>query len=173
MKKSIELHVENIFKQYNVNKVPVPVEKIALKMNLAITPTDLGPGVSGALIVNDGKATIGINENDPNERRRYTIAHEIGHYILHNELNTLFVEKSYFLAGNENASLSELKKEKEANAFASALLMPDELIKREIEKIKGDVNLTNDEELVSYLAKKFDVSDVAMTRRLVALNYLK
>jgi Zn-dependent peptidase ImmA (M78 family) len=171
MNKKIETHVESILSQFKITKLPVPVEKIALKLDLAVTPADLGPGISGALFVNNGKASIGVNEKESKVRRRFTIAHELGHYLLHKNSQTLFVEKKVFFRDEESSS-GEERKEREANAFAAALLMPYSILKSEIDVAKQSIILESDEDLVSYLSKKFDVSEIAMTYRLMNLNYI-
>ena len=171
MNKRIETQAGEILNQFKISKAPIPIEKIALKLNLAVTPTDLGPGISGALVITDGKASIGINPNESKVRRRFTIAHELGHYILHKSANNLFVEKRFFFR-DEESSLGEEKKEREANDFAAALLMPADLLKIEIDSVNNSTSIENDEDLVSHLAKLFDVSEMAMTYRLMNLNYI-
>ena len=172
MSKKIESQVLEILQQFRISRPPVHVEKIALKMDIAVAPTDLGPGISGALIINDGKATIGVNPTESKVRRRFTIAHELGHFLLHKNSQNLFVEKKVFFR-DEESSLGEEKREKEANAFAAALLMPSSFLKTEIDEAVNKKSLESDEDLVHYLSKKFDVSEIAMTYRLVNLNYIQ
>ncbi len=173
MSKKIEKEVSEILFRYSFNRAPIPVEKIALKMNLAVMPTDLGPGVSGALIIKDGIATIGVNQSESRVRRRFTVAHELGHFILHNSDNNLFVDKgSQILFRNEGSSYGVLQREKEANAFAAALLMPEGMIKSEIESALNGESVENDEELIGLLSKRFDVSEISMTYRLSNLGLL-
>lgn len=171
MNKRIESQANEILTQYNINKVPVPIEKIALKMDLAVTPTDLGPGISGALIVSEGKASIGINQNESKVRRRFTIAHELGHFLLHKSSKNLFVEKKVFFRDEESSS-GEEKKEREANAFAAAILMPSSFLKAEYELAMKTESADNDEDFVAFLSKKFEVSEIAMTYRLINLGYI-
>lgn len=71
-----------------------------------------------------GFPVIVINKNFPNDRKRFTIAHELGHILLHNE---------------SNFPISEYRddkiKEKEANEFASEFLMPENDIKNSLRGI--------------------------------------
>jgi Zn-dependent peptidase ImmA (M78 family) len=77
-------------------------------------------GVS--FITDSGVPLIIVNKNYPNDRKRFTIAHELGHLILHNE--------NYF-------PVSEYRdKEKEANDFASEFLMPEESIKNSLRNLR-------------------------------------
>src|SRR5260221_8389712 len=108
MSKRIESEVVDILGKFNITKAPVPVEKIALKMNLSVTPADLGPGVYGALMISDGKGSIGVNQMECKVRRRFTIAHELGHYILHRTSQNLFIEKKVFMR-DEGSSTGEEK----------------------------------------------------------------
>ena len=62
---------------------------------------------------------IHINGNLSSENQLLTVAHELGHVILHPEANTVFLKK--------NTLFSTDKLEIEANTFAVELLLPDEL----------------------------------------------
>lgn len=77
-------------------------------------------GVS--FITDKGFPVIIVNKNIPNDRKRFTIAHELGHILMHNENN--FPIASY------------RDKEKEANQFASEFLMPQEGIKNYLRGLK-------------------------------------
>jgi Zn-dependent peptidase ImmA (M78 family) len=172
IKKKIDERVNEILHQLKIDELPIPIEKIANKLNLAVVPADLGPDVSGALIIDEGKATIGINVGESKVRRRFTIAHELGHYCLHKSNSNLFVEMKVFFRDLDSSS-GEEKKEREANEFAATILMPSSLIKRELTIALKDNTIKNDESLIRHLAKKFNVSEIAMTYRLINLNYLQ
>lgn len=170
MRVRIDSEVSGILKRYGINRAPVPVDKIALKMNLAIVPTDLGDGVSGALVIKDGNATIGINKTDSLLRRRFTIAHELGHYVLHSSsTNKLFVD-TQVLFRTEDGSKGDRQKEREANAFAAALLMPEHILNQELTDARADKSLSSEEDIIWHLARKFKVSEIAMTFRLSNLG---
>ncbi len=62
-----------------------------------------------------------------------------------------------------------IKQEKEANAFALAILMPKEMFLKELKKTKMDLSL-NDDLLMKKLAKKFQVSQTAVVFRMVMLK---
>ncbi len=85
-----------------------------------IDESDHFDGVS--FISDKGFPIIIINRNFSNDRKRFTIAHELGHILLHNE--------------NE-FPISEYRiKEKEANEFASEFLMPNAEIKNSLRSLK-------------------------------------
>lgn len=76
-----------------------------------------------------GYAVIIVNKSFSNDRKRFTIAHELGHILLHNESNFPVSEFR-----------DEKVKEKEANSFASEFLMPANEIKNSLRGITlGDV----------------------------------
>ncbi|GAB3832932.1 ImmA/IrrE family metallo-endopeptidase [Pontibacter rugosus] len=167
----------------NISEVPVPVRHIAKALGLSIKSYDLGDGVSGALLFDDNKAVIGINPSESRERKRFTIAHEIGHFYLHKSHSPLFVDKDILfpdkgkngvkvLFRDGKSASGEVKVEREANAFAAALLMPVNLLKREMNALELD-DFKHDEEIINALAKRFRVSTIAMTFRLTNLGVLQ
>ena len=68
---------------------------------------------------------------------RFTIAHELAHYILHTKETKLFVDKQV-LYRDGKSSTGEILQEREANAFAASLIMPGKLITEEVEKLKHE-----------------------------------
>ena len=95
-------------------------------------PYSLGQDISGLLAIENNQGTIGYNQNESRVRRRFTIAHELGHYELHKNQSALFVDKQFKIYRSQNSSTvnNNQELEKEANAFAAAVLMPEEFIKR-------------------------------------------
>jgi len=173
-KHSIERKSNQLIAQNNIEALPIPVEEIAVNLGLDVVPYDLGNGVSGALIIENHKGFIGYNPTHPRVRQRFTIAHELGHFYMHNlqKENKLFVDKDFIIkyrSGN-NYTLNELKQEQEANAFAAALLMPKDFIMFEIKQEK--YYELPEHKLIEKLAKTFDVSVLAMTFRLSDLQVL-
>lgn len=168
LNRKIEKLTSKILDDLNIKSLPIPVNKIAEFRGLAIKPYDLGEDVSGVLVIKNGKGTIGINPSESSVRQRFTIAHELGHYELHNDGDELFVDKGFkVLFRDQNSSKGEIKKEQEANAFAAALLMPEKFIRKEIERNSFDLT---DEDSMKKLAKTFNVSVPAMTYRISNLG---
>ncbi len=165
----IEEQVSKLLLQEGVESYPVPVEKIALSLGVDVMPYNLGDEVSGILAINEGKGTIGYNLQHSKGRQRFTVAHELGHYIMHrNTKKELFVDKDYIVKfrSNKKYSSTELKQEKEANAFAAALLMPKKVV---LQELFNEQNAPENE-LIEILAKRFEVSVPAMTYRISDLN---
>jgi len=168
LNKRIEKRTSAILEELKIEKLPIPVHKVAESLGLVIKPYDLGEEISGVLVIEEGQGIIGFNPNESTVRQRFTIAHELGHYELHKDGNELFVDKNFkVLFRNQNSSTGEIVKEQEANAFAAALLMPEHFIRREIEKNSFDLT---DEGTMKKLARAFNVSVPAMTYRISNLG---
>ncbi len=166
----IDERVSQILRQFEVFSAPVPVKRIAEEQNINIRPYDLGEGVSGALIIDGENATIVHSPSHSPVRVRFTIAHELGHYDLHrNGSKKLFVDMKNIRFRDEKSSLGVMKEEREANAFAAALLMPKEMV---LDKIRQGTYDLHDERSVKKLAKEFEVSTIAMSIRLSNLRLL-
>jgi len=69
---------------------------------------------------------------------------------------------------DEKSSEGSDRREIEANHFAACLLMPEELVELEIEKLGRDL----DESDIETLAQIFEVSPIAMSIRLSALGHI-
>jgi hypothetical protein len=113
----------------------IPLELIVAGRGATLRFAELNGG-DGRIVRGTSKAIITINSNIEYEgKRRFTIAHELGHYEMHDRLehhydsdNTL----EYFRDGNQ---------ESEANSFASELLMPEVLFRKVCEGQKFSPDL--------------------------------
>jgi Zn-dependent peptidase ImmA (M78 family) len=168
LSKRIEKATQDILDNLKVSQLPIPVEEIVKKRGLELRAYDLGENVSGALMIDAGKGTIGFSPRESKVRQRFTIAHELGHYELHKQESGLFIDNEFkILFRDNNSSKGEIKKELEANSFAAALLMPERFLLREIQRNNFDIG---DEDSIKKLAKIFDVSVSAITYRIANLN---
>lgn len=156
----IESRAETILKKAGITTVPVLVEEIAAKYQLLISRAP-HKNFSGMLIRKDGRALIGVNSSEPEVRQRFTVAHELGHFFLH-------PNQDAFVDYRDNKSgIMRTPREKQANMFAAALLMPRKLLLRDFKAIAK--NGFSDEELCD-LATRYNVSEDAMRFRLINLN---
>jgi hypothetical protein len=113
---------------YPVPEIPVPVESIAEDLlGLRIEARDLGE-CSGMLIpserlilVNAAEAT---NGDVPIRRHRFTIAHELGHWICHAQQD-VGEEQATYCRSRDLAEDTDRDLEREANVFGAELLMPE------------------------------------------------
>jgi Zn-dependent peptidase ImmA (M78 family) len=126
---------------------------------------------SGFLHREGSRVVIGINSRNSPKRQRFTIAHELGHWLLH-EGKPLIVDQSVMINRRDGVSSQATDQEEiEANHFAAALLMPKTFI---ADAITGHLRtgIGSREELVAALARDFDVSNEAMGYRLINLGVL-
>jgi len=151
-----------------ITSPPIDVEIIAKHNGIDIRKVELPDDISGVLKRNNtGNATIFVNRNHTPVRQRFSIAHELGHFFLHQNRG-VHVDKKNFLdkrlffrdKKSEEATYPE---EIEANRFAAELLMPTDFIRKEIQNFSGEDLIDTEEDLVETLAKKYRVSVTAMS----------
>ncbi len=100
---------------------------------------------------------IFVNGNHPVERRRFTIAHEIAHFILHRDEIGDGIEESGLYQ-----SRLETKEEQEANRLAiHEILVPNTLLSKAIAEARADKSLT-----IPTLATLFQVTNSLMSIKL-------
>ena len=148
--------------------LPIDVEKIARAQGINIIYEDLENDVSGFLVAKNGCATIAINKLHNENRKRFTLDHELGHFILHlnkDKNEELFIDKVKFHR-NQASALGLVSQEIEANRFAAEVLMPEEQLISCVENISGKSFDIADENLIAELAQIFAVSEQALTIRL-------
>jgi Zn-dependent peptidase ImmA (M78 family) len=140
------------------------LDKICNELNLNCFEADLDDGLSGLLLREEGTYSIYVNKNHAFSRQRFTIAHEIGHYVsfLMDSFSKDELEKEgrfedKAVTFRKNGTYSDA--ETEANMIAAELLMPavkvEELLKQELSP--------------EDMADLFYVSPSAMTIRLQTL----
>jgi len=158
-----------LLKRHGITRPPVPVEEIARTEGIQVVRTQASGAESG-FILRDGRRTvIGINSRNAPKRQRFTIAHELGHWRLH-EGRSLIVDHTIRInRRNEVSSAATDSEEIDANAFAAALLMPEELIQVAVDR-EQSLGVESRDDLIQTLASEFDVSTEAMGYRLINLG---
>lgn len=149
------------------DKFQVPIEKIIELHGISYHETTLpSDDISGILYLEAGKKPqIIINGTHSDERKRFTAAHELGHFILHKQTSGIHIDKRLFFRNKVSKEATD-PAEVEANRFAAELLMPKKLISKAVEKMGSS------EDIVKDLAREFKVSTMAMGIRLERLGYL-
>ena len=116
----------------------------------------------------EANQTIKINQNHPDTRNRFTIAHEIGHDVLGHHGISL---RSTALGSYE--SVLEKSNEMAANNFAATLLMPRKLLVKLVNETINrlgldDAGLTKQQvgEVTKIISQELAVSEETMTYRL-------
>lgn len=154
------------------DRFSLPIDLDCVRELLPETPLGQGESIKppqplqlssseGALVrnpENDKEWGIFYNASAGRERQRFTIAHELGHFILHRKSQPAFnCSKESIHTGIEG--LKEI--EREADDFASNLLMPGEQFRDRIHGKRIDFRLMSD------IAKEFDVSLESLCIRFV------
>lgn len=166
---------QRVLTEAGISKLPVPVEKIASGY-AQVVKREMPSGISGMLVpVEDGREwVIVVNKDDGGVRQRFTIAHELGHRILHSYATT-HVDTGYKLRCRDaRSSDGSVLEEIEANQFAAELLMPERLVLEFVQKEGLDYDISLDDsseanEKVRRIAERFKVSRQAMLIRISAL----
>ena len=145
-----------------LSEIPVKLGALANELGIAVFKTPMNPDISGLIQPSEHpSATSGyeikLNKFEPSERQRFTLAHEIGHFLLHKNDIAHGIKDNVLY----RSVLSDIK-EREANKVASALIMPIHFVRMKYSEIS---QLTNDEK-VEYLSKEFMVSKAAMQIKL-------
>lgn len=178
-RKHIRSLVESLLREQSIHSAPVDVEKLASASGIVVRYEPAEDSLCGFLLRDpiQQKVIIGVNKNHPENRQRFTIGHELGHFLLH-ESGKFHVDYKFRLKISEDETQREVStEEKEANLFAAELLMPAKFIKRDLDKINSPdlfeaLDIFEDEKLQN-LAKHYQVSVQALTFRLAYLNYIR
>ena len=147
---------------YGGDEIPVPVESIAEDLlGLRIEEDDLGE-CSGMLIpaerlirVNAAEAMSG---DTPTRRQRFTIAHELGHWICH--AHGAADPATTFCRAKDLSQDADRTLEREANVFGAELLMPEAAVRDAWGAFPGPAGL----------AERFGVSALAAQWRLYSFG---
>jgi Zn-dependent peptidase ImmA (M78 family) len=155
-----------------ITTIPIDVQKIA-EQKASVIFKSLDEGISGALVPMETSGyVILVNDTQAPVRQRFTIAHELGHLMLH-AYTTTHADR-VFRFRDAQSSQGVATEEIEANQFAAELLMPRHLL---LERLQREDTLEfapqdddkHFEQLLAELANEFEVSKQAMAIRLSAL----
>jgi len=148
------------------------LQRLGDHYNLKIKEVDFKEETLSGALVKDSEDDfiIYVNNSDSDHRKRFTIAHEIGHFISYKKAgltkpildrdNTI-EDHCVYVGRTADGSDNDQKAEIEANSIAAELLMPETKVR----------DLVQDKFTVDALAKKFDVSRASMSVRLSKLGY--
>ena len=171
--KAIEAARDILNKHYKNKSPKVNPTTIAAKLGVSVKNMSFANDkISGLLKKKDstGKPIIVVNENHPEPRKRFTIAHELGHYILHASSPLYVDDVSYSYFRNEESSQANKIQEMQANRFAAELLMPYDKVLADAKRLNFE-NTDKAAEVIAELADKYHVSQQAMTIRLGQLMH--
>ena len=142
--------------------LPVDSVQIAKKLGIQVFETELPDGVSAALTSRPNTdPIILLRSTDSINRKRFSTAHKLGHFMKRLDEGTLDEEFEYVDLRGKTASLGTEPDETYANAFAAALLMPEVAIRRAAGSDPDPIALS----------QQFRVSLEAMSIRLKVLGF--
>ena len=143
-------YARELLLKLDIKNVPIYPRKIARELGIFVHEREAESGYDGYLMCANGAWGIMINSSIKSKaRRRFTVAHELGHYCIshHGKDNYQCFRKDI-----SATSSSVRQDEREANEFAVELLMPDSSFRADIQR--RDVSL----ETINYLAGKYGTS---------------
>lgn len=167
--KSIDEKAGKLLHQSDALALPVDLNRVVGYLGLSLNEKPLENEYSGFLAVKE--KTIVVNLRHPPARRRFTIAHEIGHYQLHRRSEDIpvFIDHAVYHRKESAEGVDHLM-EMQANAYAAGLLMPEALLDRYLEQHPIlDLEKPAD---IKTLAEEFEVSRPAMEFRLINLGFV-
>lgn len=153
--------------------IPVNIEGLIRSYDIELDKNaDLPAGIHGQIERDaSGQYKISIQKNDHYYRKRFTMAHELGHFLYHKEqIGNGVNDNRMYRSTNGRRIPDEL--EIEANKYAAAVLMPDDSV-LEYARDRGVLSIQDGtivEDALKELAIAFQVSTEAMTYK---INKLK
>jgi Zn-dependent peptidase ImmA (M78 family) len=164
---SPEARAQALLGEHGLAKVPIPIEKLAIDLGADVRRHAFEDDTSGMLIRDAGRVIIAVNSTHSESRQRFTIAHEIGHWILHRGRSLVVDATVKVNLRAKNSGFASQREETEANQFAAALLMPTVSVQSLYEKTSSGLTLN---EIVGFMSARFKVSTDAMQYRLTNLG---
>ena len=146
-----------------LSEYPVKLGHLARELGVAIKVSSLRMGVSGQITNENGQYIIRVNRHEARERQRFTIAHELAHFLLHREIIDSSADGITDTVLYRSGAPEHI--EYEANRLAADIVMPISLVEKQLaEEFSGVVT----EVTIENLAAEFQVSKAAMEIRLSA-----
>lgn len=172
-KKYIEEKAKNTLSELSDNKdTVIDIIKLAKSLGFVVGNAELSGDEDGFIIVDESKEEIfgqktdkliGVRDDQSIEWKRFVIAHEIGHYILHYNK-----EKDNGMYAHRDHKKGKSNFENEADYFAANILMPPDSFEKNYQELKELV--LSFEERILILAKRFCVTEIMARRRLEELG---
>jgi Zn-dependent peptidase ImmA (M78 family) len=161
-RREIEDQAAEILRTHGLFSIPVDPVTLANREGIKVNNAKFSDeNLSGLVAKRGSNVTILVNQSDVPFRKRFTIAHELGHHFLHLLADGDFVDTQVDLFRDAEAGESGSRAvEVQANQFAAALLMPEELVRQAFGRMQN----------LSELARLFNVSEEAMAIRLGRLG---
>lgn len=152
-----EVSVEALLARSGSTELPVNIAGVAEYLGLDVVEEHMDDQLSGYLEYRGGRWVAGVNIYHHPNRKRFTLAHEIAHFILHRSEKDRFVDEVF---ARRHGGADPI--ERQADAFAAEILMPEAAFREAINAGVKDV---------SELAERFAASSASVEIRARALGY--
>jgi Zn-dependent peptidase ImmA (M78 family) len=165
-----ELEAERLLLDHKITGPPINVEALAHSNGIVVVRRrfeDLN--VSEILFRRGDQHVIGVNSAHALLRQRFTIADELGHWALHPGREIILDVPVRVNLRDKTSSMASDLEEIEANAFAAALLMPEQMIRDQLNRLPAGKRREPDA-TAAVLSKIFKVSTSALSFRLINLG---
>ena len=149
---------------YSVDSMPVKVKHILLDKGIIVKEMDLPNGISGVLDTRGKKPLVLINSIHSENRQRFSMAHELGHFLLQTSFTGVHMDKATYFRSNLSAEGTDIY-EKKANRFAAELLIPTDFLLIKLQEYPDLID-SDDDSPIQSLAEDFKVSTAALTFKL-------
>lgn len=167
------LSAKQLLSELNITAPPVNVREVIKSVGISVAEApNEDDGMSGLILKADDKTLIGLNADHPENRKRFTLAHELGHYKLHSKDIFVDPENNFSVKYRTKKNGNYDPEEAEANAFAAELLMPEDWVRIDFDTLNKNFKSLGEDFISSTLAKKYEVSDTAMKIRLDNLSLI-
>lgn len=150
----------DILKMFRLHEPPIDVEKIAKLLDFKVVYFDFPEEIPAVIKIDMEKKlkVIGVRKDDHPNRQRFSIAHELGHYLSGHDS---FIQETKSYIPDKKYLDPTHREEEEADEFAAELLMPEFMLKDDV-----IVNKLSAHDL----AEKYKVSEQAMWIQLINLR---
>lgn len=153
-----EGYARELHYRLQIKDFPISLEHVCRQLGIRLKEDDLGAGVDGCLIRTEKRVGILTNRNIRYEpRKRFTIAHELGHH----EIPWHDAEQYWSTSKTIEGFYCDDQHEREANQFASEFLFPEVEAKRVLRS--KEVSM----QLVREMSERFGMSLTAVALKLV------
>lgn len=150
--KYIKERAQELVDRFGISRPPVDVRGIAAGLGLEIVEMTQDTWFFGMLLSFHEDFYIVVNKLLSEPRKRFAIAHEIGHFELHRKDMSYTREKAKEYV------------HREADVFAAELCMPTKMVKRQASEWYNDYKM---------LAEIFEVTEIAMLDKLKELGMVR
>lgn len=154
-----------ILTELSITTPPILIEDVIESFGLKLEQINGIDKFEGQLIPE--KRLIRINQNKPKNRQRFTIAHELGHWVLYHQGRIFETDEEPALLSlngfspSLESSYSHKQREAEANYFAGELLIPIKWLEIDWKKYNPDIKKLSD---------LYQVSEEALWKKILELD---